>query len=92
MEYFLVGILVGMFIGTGLSGLALWTYRMVQLQERATDVSVEEIDQWIEDEHVSEMDVTIPLIVKEEPKPSAVGDAEVRRRSDVVNEANDQSV
>ena len=92
MEYFIIGLLVGLFSGVAVSGLLMLAYIHVQSKESATDVSVEEVDQWIEDEHVSEMDVTIPLVVKEEPKPSTVGDAEVRRRFAVLREVEDKDV
>ena len=91
MENFIIGMLVGLFSGVAISGLFLLAYVQWQSHNRATDISVEEVEGWI-DEHDSEMDNTIPLIVLEEPQPSAVGDAEVRRRSEVVKEIDDEFV
>lgn len=92
MEHFIIGMLVGLFTGTAISGLTLAAYVRWQSHDQDVGNSVEEVEQWIEDEHVSEMDVTVPLVEQEEPKPSTVGDAEVRRRVAVLQEAEDEDV
>lgn len=89
MEHFVIGLLVGLLSGVAISGLVVVAYMYWQSHYSPTCVSVEEMEDWIDANHQSEMDVTIPLIVIAEPENI---EREIRRRSEVVKEINDEFV
>ena len=83
MEYFIIGILVGFFIGLAVFGIAQWAYNRLQVQSHNNDITVEQITEWVKDKveewgnfpieedddsDLAEMDNSVPLVAREKKK------------------------